>query len=111
MPALLAYKPVSVRADHGRASESDQNGYLSSIPAASHRSCAVWPGSSDLAAGVADCVRAVLADNRCLCQRGEEVGGPVEVRHLQVGGADALGVVSVRAGAARHAEAGRQLKS
>ena len=40
-------------------------------------------------ARIPDSVRPVLASDRCLAQRGEEVSGPVEVRHLEASGADA----------------------
>jgi hypothetical protein len=54
-----------------------------------------------LATGVPDGVGPVFADNGRLPQGGEEVGWPVEVGHLQIGGADAVRVVRIRARAAR----------
>src|SRR5260370_27861118 len=57
-------------------------------------------------AGVAGRVRAVLAGYLRQLERGQEFARPVEVGQIQIGGADAVGIVRVRPGRARQSEAG-----
>ena len=50
----------------------------------------------------------MLACDRCLPQCDEELGWAVEIRHLEVGGADSFWVVRVGAGAPWQVIAGRE---